>query len=411
MNQFLMPSLGSDMEAGTLVEWLKQPGDEVHRGDIIAVVETQKGAIEVEIFEDGVLDSTLVELGTEVPVGAPLANIRTNGEAPAEATPEPVVEAPAAAPPPAVEAPAKPPAAPKPAPAVPASAPPAPKAGTRPLASPAARRLAAEKGVDLSALTGSGPDGAIVTTDVLAAPAGSKSALAPAAERKPRSKGLDFAEMRKAIAAAMARSKREIPHYYLSTTIDMRAATDWLESSNAERPPTERVLPPVLLMKATALALKTMPEFNGFHTEDGFVPSEHVHLGTAVAIRGGGLIAPAIHDADTLSLVELMEALRDLVARVRSGGLRSSEMTDPTVTITSLGDRGVETVFGAIYPPQVSIIGFGKVVERPWVVDGQVTARPVVTATLAADHRVSDGHKGALLLNAIGNLLQEPEAL
>ena len=410
MNQFLMPSLGSDMEAGTLVEWLKQPGDEVHRGDIIAVVETQKGAIEVEIFEDGVLDSTLVELGTEVPVGAPLANIRTNGEAPAEATPEPVVEAPVAAPPPAVEGPAKPPAAPKPAP-VPASAPPAPKAGTRPLASPAARRLAAEKGVDLSALTGSGPDGAIVTTDVLAAPAGSKSALAPAAERKPRGKGLDFAEMRKAIAAAMARSKREIPHYYLSTTIDMRAATDWLESSNAERPPTERVLPPVLLMKATALALKSMPEFNGFHTEDGFVPSEHVHLGTAVAIRGGGLIAPAIHDADTLSLVELMDALRDLVARVRSGGLRSSEMTDPTVTLTSLGDRGVETVFGAIYPPQVSIIGFGKVVERPWVVDGQVTARPVVTATLAADHRVSDGHKGALLLNAIGNLLQEPEAL
>ena len=408
MNQFLMPSLGSDMEAGTLVEWLKQPGDAVHRGDIIAVVETQKGAIEVEIFEDGVLDSTLVELGTEVPVGAPLANIRTNGEAPAEAKPEPVTEVPVAAPPPAPEVPAKPPEAPEPAPA---SASPAQTEGARPLASPAARRLAAEKGVDLSALTGSGPDGAIVTTDVLAAPPGSKSAPTPAAERKPRGKGLDFAEMRKAIAAAMARSKREIPHYYLSTTIDMRAATDWLDASNAERPPTERVLPPVLLMKATALALKTMPEFNGFHSEDGFVPSEHVHLGSAVAIRGGGLIAPAIHDADSLSLVELMAALRDLVARVRSGGLRSSEMTDPTVTITSLGDRGVESVFGAIYPPQVAIIGFGKVLERPWVVDGQVVARPVVTATLAADHRVSDGHKGALLLTAIGNLLQEPEAL
>ncbi len=406
MNQFLMPSLGSDMEAGTLVEWLKQPGDTVHRGDIIAVVETQKGAIEVEIFEDGVLDSTLVELGTEVPVGAPLANIRTNGEAPTEAEPEPVAEAPVAAPPPTAELPEKPPAAPKPVPT-----PIRPAVGAGPLASPAARRLAAEKGVDLSTLTGSGPNGAIVTTDVLAAPPGSKPAPAPAADRKPRGKGLDFGEMRKAIAAAMARSKREIPHYYLSTTIDMRAATDWLESSNAERPPTERVLPPVLLMKATALSLKTMPEFNGFHTEDGFVPSEHVHLGTAVAIRGGGLIAPAIHDADTLSLVELMAALRDLVARVRSGGLRSSEMTDPTVTLTSLGDRGVETVFGAIYPPQVAIIGFGKVLERPWVMDGQVEARPVVTATLAADHRVSDGHKGALLLNAIANLLQEPEAL
>ena len=276
-------------------------------------------------------------------------------------------------------------------------------------ASPAARRLAAEKGVDLSTLTGSGPDGAIVTTDVLAAPRAARPA--PAKGSRTRGKGLDFAEMRKAIAAAMARSKREIPHYYLGTTIDMQAAAGWLDASNAERPPTERILPPVLLMKATALALKTMPEFNGFHTDDGFMPSEHVHLGTAVAIRGGGLIAPAIHDADQLSLVELMAALRDLVARVRSGGLRSSEMTDPTVTVTSLGDRGVETVFGAIYPPQVAIVGFGKTVERPWVIDGQVVARPVVSATLSADHRVSDGHKGALFLAEIDAFLQKPEEL
>jgi len=395
-----MPSLGADMEAGTLVEWLKQPGDEVHRGDIIAVVETQKGAIEIEIFEDGVFDRALVELGTEVPVGAPLAYVRSNGEAgpSIEAKPKPVPEAPIAEP----AAAKSPPATPKPAAIGPAT-------GKRPLASPAARRLAAEKGVDLSTLTGSGPDGAIVTTDVLAAPPGPKPAAA--ATKKSRKKGLDFAEMRKAIASAMARSKREIPHYYLSTTIDMGAALDWLDGANAARPPTERVLPPVLLMKATALALKKMPEFNGFHTADGFVPSEHVHLGTAVAIRGGGLIAPAIHDADRLSLEELMAALRDLVARVRSGGLRSSEMTDPTVTLTSLGDRGVETVFGAIYPPQVSIIGFGKTADRPWVVDGQIVARPLVTATLAADHRVSDGHKGALLLNEIGTLLQAPEAL
>ncbi len=393
-----MPSLGADMEAGTLVEWLKQPGDEVHRGDIIAVVETQKGAIEIEIFEDGVFDRALVELGTEVPVGAPLAYVLSDGEAapPVAGKPEPVPEAPVAEP-----AAAEAPPAPKPATIAPAT-------GKRPLASPAARRLAAEKGVALSTLSGSGPDGAIVTTDVLTAPRGPKPA---AAAKKSRRKGLDFAEMRKAIASAMARSKREIPHYYLSTTIDMGAALEWLDGANAARPPTERVLPPVLLMKATALALKKMPEFNGFHTSDGFMPSEHVHLGTAVAIRGGGLIAPAIHDADRLSLEELMAALRDLVARVRSGGLRSSEMTDPTVTLTSLGDRGVETVFGAIYPPQVSIIGFGKTADRPWVVDGRVIARPLVTATLAADHRVSDGHKGALLLNEIGTLLQAPEAL
>ncbi len=423
-----MPSLGSDMEAGTLVEWLKQPGDEVHRGDIIAVVETQKGAIEVEIFEDGVLDGLLVELGTEVPVGAPMAYVRSPGEAEAEKLEETAGEvgtSPLTLP---TLAPGSPPspqgegisAAPEFTPLLgeregPAAkpcegegvAPPSPAMDARrPTASPAARRLAAEKGVDLSTVSGSGPGGAIVTTDVLA---GAKPA--PPVSRKQRGKGLDFAEMRKAIASAMARSKREIPHYYLSTTIDLRAATDWLEAANAERPPTERILPPILLMKATALVLKKMPEFNGFHSDDRFMPSEHVHLGTAVAIRGGGLIAPAIHDADRLGLDALMAALRDLVARVRGGGLRSSEMTDPTVTVTSLGDRGVETVFGAIYPPQVAIIGFGKAVERPWVVDGQVVARPLVTATLSADHRVSDGHKGALMLNEIDNLLQAPEAL
>ncbi len=406
MGQFVMPSLGADMEAGTLVEWLKQPGDKVHRGDIIAVVETQKGAIEIEIFEDGVLDRALVELGTEVPVGAPLAYIRSDGEAPAPAAPEPETPAEAAAPAPSTPvetAPAPEPKAPTPPPVTGSAA------GRRAKASPAARRLAAEHGVDLSTLTGSGPEGAIVTTDVLAAPRGAKPA--PAAEPKARGKGLDFAEMRKAIAAAMARSKREIPHYYLGTAIDMRAAVDWLDASNAERPPAERILPPVLLMKATALALKTMPEFNGFYTEDGFTPSEHVHLGSAVAIRGGGLIAPAIHHADRLSLVDLMAAFRDLVARVRSGGLRSSEMTDPTVTVTSLGERGVETVYGAIYPPQVAIIGFGRTLQRPWVIDGEVVPRPVVTATLSADHRVSDGHKGALLLAQIDSLLQRPEAL
>ena len=216
--------------------------------------------------------------------------------------------------------------------------------------------------------------------------------------------------MRKAIAAAMARSKREIPHYYLTQTVDLRRALTWLEAANRERPPTERLLAAVLFLKATALALRKVPELNGFWGEDGFRAGAGVHVGWAISLQGGGLIAPAIHDADQKSMAELMVAMRDLVQRARSGGLRSSELSDPTITVTSLGERGAETVIGVIYPPQVAIIGFGRIVERPWAVDGALAIRPV-DAQLAADHRASDGHRGGLLLAEIDRLLQEPEAM
>jgi pyruvate dehydrogenase E2 component (dihydrolipoamide acetyltransferase) len=217
--------------------------------------------------------------------------------------------------------------------------------------------------------------------------------------------------MRRAIAAAMARSKREIPHYYLSTAVDLTRALAWLEAANAARPPAERLLLAALLLKAVAHALGKMPEFNGFFTASGFQPGLGIHVGTAIAIRGGGLVAPAIHDADKLSLDELMACLRDLVARARSGALRSSELSDPTITVTSLGERGVETVFGVIYPPQVALVGLGMPVERPWAEDGTVVARRVLTATLSADHRASDGHRGALFLADIDRRLQNPETL
>ncbi|WP_205470540.1 2-oxo acid dehydrogenase subunit E2 [Breoghania sp. L-A4] len=160
-----------------------------------------------------------------------------------------------------------------------------------------------------------------------------------------------------------------------------------------------------------AIATLKYPEFSGSHGEDGFTPAPSTHVGVAIAIRGGGLVAPAIHDTAHLSLDEVMTALRDLVARVRAGRFRSSEIADPTITVSSLGDRGVEALYGVIYPPQVAIVGFGKAAERPWVVDGVVVPRALVTATLAADHRVSDGHRGALFLSKIGSLMQDPEAL
>ena len=217
--------------------------------------------------------------------------------------------------------------------------------------------------------------------------------------------------MRKVIAAAMARSKREIPHYYLGTHIDMSKAMAWLQAENLKRPVTERLLYSVLLLKAVALAIHEIPEMNGFWIDGAFKRSEAVHVGVAISIRQGGLIAPAIHDVDKKSLSEIMVSLRDLVKRVRAGMLRSSEIADATITVTSLGEQGVETVFGVIYPPQVALVGFGKIVERPWAREGMVGARPVMMASLSGDHRASDGHRGGLFLAAIERLLQEPEKL
>ncbi len=382
-----MPSLGSDMEAGTLVEWLKRPGDSLKRGDIIAVVDTEKGAIEIEVFEDGILDRTIVTPGEKVPVGTVLAVIRGGGpEAPggAPATPPPV---------PAASAPA------------PVAA--APETAGRRRVSPMARKLAADLGVDLALVQGTGAQDAITSGDIERAAAGLKAAM----PQPPSSPADRAAGMRAAIAAAMTRSKRDIPHYYLSTTIDMSAALTWLRAENERRAMTDRLLPALLLIKAAALALREAPELNGHWVDGGFQKGAGVHVGCAIALRGGGLVAPALHDADKADLASLMRRLQDLVARARAGSLKSSELADPTITVTNLGEQGVESAFGIIYPPQVAIIGFGAIAERPWVVSGHIEVRPLLVATLSADHRASDGHRGGMLLNAIGRLLQKPDQL
>ncbi len=405
MAEFRMPSLGADMDAGTLVEWLRQPGDAVAKGDVIAVVETQKGAIEVEIFLSGTVERLLVAPGTQVPVGTPLALIRVEGEAQAAAPETPPV-------PPTATGVVPLPVPTQPAPPPSSAAAGAAGAGLR--ASPAARKLASERGIDLASISGTGPGGAIVLQDVERAaqvPEAARVGRVAAPEAAAARRGIDAAEMRKAIAAAMSRSKREIPHYYLTHTIDFTPASEWLQQRNASRQPPERVLPAALLFRAVAVALKAYPEFNGAYTAEGFRPSAAIHVGAAIAIRGGGLVAPAIHDADARTLDETMAALRDLVARTRSGRLRSSELFDPTITVSSLGDRGVDGMFAVIYPPQVAIVGFGTPALRPWVVGTDLHPRTLITATLAADHRVSDGHRGALLLLEIERLLQQPEAL
>jgi len=376
MAEFVMPALGADMRAGTLLEWQKHPGDTVERGDIIAVVHTDKADVEVETFTTGVLEKLLVEPGAKVPVGTPLAVIREEGRAEA-------------------------------AEHVPGVAP------KRLLISPSARQLAAELGVDLATIGGSGPTGRIQRKDVEQAAQRRKAGPPPS---PPTPRPAPVAEdrqtaMRRAIAAAMVRSKREIPHFYLSTTIDMSSAVRWLSEENLKRDVPDRLLHGVLLVKAVARALREFPELNATWQEEQVVPSEAVHVGVAVWLRGGGLVAPAIHDADTLSVDDLMRALRDLTSRARAGTLRSSELSDPTITVTSFGERGVESLFGVIFPPQVAIVGFGKMIERPWISEGQILPCPLVTATVSADHRVTDGHRAGLFLASIDRLLQEPEEL
>jgi pyruvate dehydrogenase E2 component (dihydrolipoamide acetyltransferase) len=381
MHEFKMPMLGADMEAGTLVEWSKQPGDAVKRGDIIAVVDTQKGAIEIEVFEDGIIDRVLVPVGTQVPVGTVLAMLRGATEPAGGPTlPALSVQATRAA---------------APAPPAPATQPPSP---TPVRATPVARRRAADLGLDLAAVSGTGPQGAITREDV----------EREAARRSPPSAS---AQMRAAIAAAMSRGKREIPHYYLATSIDFDAAHRWLRTQNDARPIAERLLPVALLLKAVALALADVPELNGHWIDGAFRPGAGVHIGCAIALRGGGLVAPALHDANRKDLPTIMRDVLDLTARARAGALKSSELADPTITLTNLGDQGVETAFGIVTPPQVALVGFGRIADEPRVVDAAVVARPSVTATLAADHRVSDGHRGGLFLTAVTRRLQHPEAL
>ncbi|WP_346914902.1 dihydrolipoamide acetyltransferase family protein [uncultured Roseibium sp.] len=403
MAAFVMPSLGSDMDAGTLVEWLKKPGDKVHRGDIVAVVETQKGAIEIESFQEGILTGYLTDLGKKVPVGTPLAVIKEEGKD------DPDDEALMAG----VAPIAVMPSAPAQTPVVAANkeiekAP--PSAGARLKISPAAGRLAQTSGIDPSTLTGTGPQGSIVLADVMARLEQKRGPALPATKAV-REGGEQLTGMRAAIAAAMAHSKREIPHYYLSQTVDLTDAEQFVAKVNAGRPPENRLLLGTLFVKAVALACRKFPEFNGHFEDEAFHASAAVHAGMAINIRGGGLVAPAIHNAETLDLDTLMDKMRDLVARVRAGRFRATELADPTITVSSLGDRGVDSLYGVIYPPQVAIIGFGTPVMRPWEQDGEVTLKRVVTVTLAADHRVSDGHSGARFLNAIEKHLHKPEDL
>ena len=257
--------------------------------------------------------------------------------------------------------------------------------------------------MELTRVAGTGAEGAVTLEDV-------EHAAVPMPAPAPGAPADRTAAMRRAIAAAMSRSKREIPHYYLAEAVPMRKALDWLRAANEQRPVTARLLPAVLLLKAVALAVRDFPEMNGLYVDE--LPPQRGR-----AHRRGDLVAPRRADRAGAArrrargLDELMRGLADLVKRCRAGSLRSSEMSDPTITVTNLGDQGVEAVYGVIYPPQVALVGFGRTSERPWIEDGRVMAMPALTASLSADHRASDGHRGALFLARLRDLLQQPESL
>ncbi|MEX2208389.1 MAG: dihydrolipoamide acetyltransferase family protein [Myxococcota bacterium] len=407
MPDFLMPSLGADMDRGTILHWYKQPGDRIERGEIVVLVDTDKAEIEVESFGAGWLDEVLVREGETVPVGAAIARIRSGEAAGEEAAPGTVPPPPPVAP----IAPAAPIAKPAKPPPTPARV--APSGAPRIHASPLARRRAADLGVDLATVTGSGPEGAITREDVERAatqPTAAPTAPAPAPPRA-AARGDKQASMRSAIAAAMERAHREIPQYYLATRVDLSRALAWLAEQNASRPIAERVLPVALFLKAVAKAALEVPEVNGFWRAGAFVPGEGVHVGVIVSLRQGGILAPALHEVSRKSVTELFAEFRDLVARARAGKLRSSEVSGGTITVTSLGDQGVETVYGVIMPPQVALVGFGRVSEQPFAEHGLLGVKPVVEITLTADHRASDGHRGGRFLSAVARLLQTPESL
>lgn len=434
-----MPQMGADMTEGTLIRWLKQVGDHIERGDILAEIETDKATVELEAYEAGDLLKQLVAEGEEVPVGEVIAILGEASEAvadkprmappehPARRTPDPVAQD---------TAPQRDVAQAEPArtPVTAGSASSTQQVDGRVRISPVARRIASQAGLDISTLSGSGPDGRILRRDVEAAisggaqpaaapavPASPAAAPAPAprpaapaavAERpRPASAPAEgLSRMRQAIARRMTQSKQTQPHYYLTLDVDMTAAIAFRAQLNAAATEQQRVSINDLIVKACAIALQRHPKFNSEFSESGLVMHPDINIDIGIAMDEG-LIAPAILDCGAKSLGRIAEEAKDLIERAKSGRLTASEYSDGNFTITNLGAYGVESLIGIINPPQAAILGVGSSMPKPVVVDDQVVVRQVMKLALSADHRVSDGAEGARFIKEIQGLLENPVTL
>ena len=434
---FMMPSLGADMTEGTITEWLVQPGEQVERGQIVVIVETDKSDIDVEVFDAGVITEILVREGDRVPVGTTIAMIDV---APgATGTPTMAPATPAAAP---VAATAR------------ASEPTVDDEPASHVTSPVVRHLADRLHVDLTTVHGSGPGGRVHRDDVLAAADTARSApqapaprpvgrrggprVTPRARRLLAEHGLRVSDidragviggddvlahvaaranarptrtsrrgraeqgaasaMRRHIAELMTKSWQEIPHYHVTKRLDLSVMSEQLAAYNEERPIAARVVPGAVLLAAAARAAATVPACNGWWRDGRFEPANGVALGVVLSLRTGGLIVPTIEHAETLTVAETMTRLTELVQRARQGRLRASDLAPASVTVTILGDLGADAVAGVIHPPQVALLGLGAVHDEVWPVDGGAVVRPTVHADLAGDHRAIDGSTGSRLL-------------
>ncbi len=398
-----MPQMGYDMREGTVVRWLRQEGDEVKRGENIAEIETDKAVVEMEALGSGILRKILVAEGNTVPVGTVIGLIAGADEP----LPEVMAEKPA---PVATEAPTAAPATP-PVAAPPERAQPEPARAAAP-ASPVARRLAQEKGIDLSLLQGTGPGGRITKEDVLAfevPPVAAAPAQAPAAEQVAET--VPLTRMRQAIARLTSHAKREIPHFYVAADVDMTQAMSIRQGLNQTlEEQGVRVTVNDFIIKACTIALQKHPAFNSFFQEDSLKVNSAINIGIAIAMEEG-LMVPAILDCGSKSLAEIAQASRDLAERAQRGVLRPDEYTAATFSISNLGSFDVDSFVAIIHPPQSAVLATGTVKKQPVVRDDQVVVAQMMTATLSVDHRVADGAQGAQFLREIKQLLENPVGL
>jgi pyruvate dehydrogenase E2 component (dihydrolipoamide acetyltransferase) len=450
-----LPKLSPTMEEGVLVKWNKKEGDKVSPGDLVAEVETDKANMDFNIEDDGVLLKLLAKEGETVKLGAPVLIIGKAGEdvsaliaqagaapAPAAKKPEPApkqdakaVPAPAPVPALAPKADAKPAAAPAPKADAKSSPTPTPTPGAKLLASPLAKSLAIELGVDIRNVTGSGPGGRIIERDVRATAQGSSNGHAHTAEqpepepeaevktetaiavRRPQAADHDTAytdtpasNMRKRIAARLTEAKRDVPHFYLMRTLDAAPMLGFRERLNALLGDKGKVSVNDLVIKGVALALRRVPECNAAWIDDGIRTFHRVHVGVAVALPEG-LVTPVIRDADQKGIGSIAAEVRDLATRAKARQLKAHEITGSTFTVSNLGMMGIERFTAILNPPEAGILAIGATIDAPVVRNGAVVVGKTLTVTMSCDHRVIDGALGARWLAAFADLVEHPESL
>lgn len=411
-----MPKLSDTMTEGTVVSWNKAEGDAVEMGDIIAEIETDKATMEMEAFEDGTLAKIIIPAGGKAPVGSPLAILAEEDESVEDAIASggsgsaaaPVADAPAAA-------------ADNTAPSIAASAPTTSADGSRIKASPLARKLAAEKGVDLSSLTGTGAGGRIVKADVENAPAGGSASAAPASSVaapavqaiSPVASGddqkLPVSSMRKIIADRLLTSKVTIPHFYLHVEIDGEPLMSIRKQINAQAAATHGNKYTVndFIIKAVINAAMAVPAVNASYGGDHIVQYGNVGISVAIAVEDG-LVTPVVKASQTKSLLQISKEVKDMAGRARDKKLRPDEFDGGTITVSNLGAFGVESFDAIVNPPQAAIISVGGIFDKPVVKNGEIVPGKVMNIGLSCDHRVVDGAVGAQFLAEIKKLLETP---